>query len=1051
MARKLEVQIVGDSRSLERAFSRASASGKRFDRSFATMGRGLATKFAAAGAAVAAIGGVASKSFSPFEESLDRIVGLVGVNREQVDQWSKALLRMGPAVGKGPGELANALYFITSAGIRGQKAMEALRVSAEASAAGLGDTQVVADAVTSAMNAYAKSGLTARRATDILVAAVREGKTEAASFAPTLGAVLPTAAALGISFDKVAGTMALLSKTGTDAAEAATQVQAVMSSLLSTSPKVVKGLASVGLSQAQLRKIAAGPGGLVAVFRTLDKAFGSNIEAMRGVIPNVRAFRPVMNALAQETSSVDKTLQSVTHSTGLTAQAFKAVSEGEAFKFRKALASLSAIGIRLGAAFSPVVKRVADATNKVLDTVASMLDKISAARTIRGKINVIWTGAQGVAKNAQNAISKAISKVDWGQVWQAAKGISEGLQARLEQTDFSALGRRIGAGFSDAAKVVLPKAKEIADRVAAAARAIDWESLGKSIGPGLAAALVTAFVSLTDPAFWARNWDLALAVAAVVFRARLLGLAGKLVKPFGRLGGTMVLALTAQVERLSPRVASAFLSLFTRLPALVGRALAPLTAAVGKQFARLGRIAQFAVRVLGVQAAINAVVRFATRARQVFGGLGDWIGGMFSRLWAALERQALAAALRIVEPFSHLPGRLGKWARDLKEKWQRQLYGVSADAETTASRVNRALTGIKDRTVKVTIQTVVSGERGGPSVAAASRIPQGAPPAVAGAAEQARKAAAASAAADAAQEAAAKKATAAKIAAAAAAKKAAAAAKAAAKKQRKAFDSLLAALQLGVQSAQVNTPRRIDDDIAATLKVQQAIQKQIKVEGRTTELMGQLLDVRSNLADLRQQQKERAANKRQATQFKALGLSATGDALTPTVKTLRKQLGNISGAVEGTFLDTKKTQSVLSRIRKVLSGGLGKVGDEVRAKVREILNGIDQQLKDHGRNRTKARPVTSAQLIAGLGLGEEQAKVLRSRLSKLGTGGVVASRPSAFGTPILTGGGGGLTITGPVTVVANDPEEFIRGMQRRARRDAAQTRGRSSGSILGVR
>jgi hypothetical protein len=50
----------------------------------------------------------------------------------------------------------------------------------------------------------------------------------------------------------------------------------------------------------------------------------------------------------------------------------------------------------------------------------------------------------------------------------------------------------------------------------------------------------------------------------------------------------------------------------------------------------------------------------------------------------------------------------------------------------------------------------------------------------------------------------------------------------------------------------------------------------------------------------------------------------------PGVETLRGLLGRVDAAVKGTFLDTAHTRSVLAGVRKVLSGQLGGVSDDVR-------------------------------------------------------------------------------------------------------------------------
>jgi TP901 family phage tail tape measure protein len=321
------------------------------------------------------IGAAAVKMASDFQGSMSKIVGLVGVSREQVDEWSKQILDMSKDLPQTATELADAMFFITSAGLRGERAMDALNQAARASAAGLGETKVVADAVTSVMNAYAKQGTTAAEATDVLVAAIREGKLEAESLTPVLGRVIPTASALGIGFEQVAGVLAVFSKTGQDATEGATSLTAIMSTLIKPTTEAEAALASVGLSMEDLRNMAAQPGGLIQVMRTLDDRFAGNVEAMGAVVPNVRAFRGIMNALAQDAESVDSVMLGVANATGSTDKAFEEAAQTAEFKLKSAVSSLQASLIELGLAIIPVVV-------PAVQGLVAILGKLSKAFTI---------------------------------------------------------------------------------------------------------------------------------------------------------------------------------------------------------------------------------------------------------------------------------------------------------------------------------------------------------------------------------------------------------------------------------------------------------------------------------------------------------------------------------------------------------------------------------------------------------------------------------------------------------------------------------------------
>ena len=318
---------------------------------------------------IAAAGGIAVLGTS-FEAEMSKIVGLVGISQEQVAQWSDQLLELGPKVGKSPRELAEALFFVTSAGFRGAAAIDVLTIAAKASAAGLGETAIVADAVTSAINAYGMENLSATDAANILTAAVREGKLEASQLAPVLGQVLPTASALGIAFEDVAGVLAVFSRTGVNAAEGATGLNAVLSTLLSTSAEGERALDGVGLSLEGLRKQAQGADGVVGVMRTLDEAFKGNNDEIIKVIPNIRAFRGVMNVLAQDSETVDSVMRGVANSTGALDNAFQAAADTNKFKFNASMSEIAASMIKISASVLPPLATGLAALADIISTVA---------------------------------------------------------------------------------------------------------------------------------------------------------------------------------------------------------------------------------------------------------------------------------------------------------------------------------------------------------------------------------------------------------------------------------------------------------------------------------------------------------------------------------------------------------------------------------------------------------------------------------------------------------------------------------------------------------
>ncbi len=400
---RLLVRLVGDASDYQKMLRDAEIAAAKADqkvsRSFATMARNVASSLKSAGKSVQrfgqgvsrvgksllvglttpiiAFGAASVKLGTDFDASMQKIVGLVGVGQAQVDEWKKDILKLGPALGKSPQELSDGMFAVTSAGFRGKAAMDVLTASGKASAGGLGEVITVADAVTSAVTAYGEKVLGASQATDILTAAVREGKLEAASLAPVLGSVLPMASAMGIAFEDVAGTLAVMSRTGTNAAEGATAISAIMLTLQKPTDEARKMVEGAGLSFQQLRDIVREPGGIIEVMRTLKDTFGEDEEALSKVIPNVRALRAAMNILAQDGKTVDSVMAGVANSTGSTEKAWITAGKTAKGRFASAMSQVKSTLIEISKTVLPLVLTAVDKLQSFLKSGTEMWKSFS--------------------------------------------------------------------------------------------------------------------------------------------------------------------------------------------------------------------------------------------------------------------------------------------------------------------------------------------------------------------------------------------------------------------------------------------------------------------------------------------------------------------------------------------------------------------------------------------------------------------------------------------------------------------------------------------------
>jgi TP901 family phage tail tape measure protein len=315
------IRLLGDSKGVEAAFGKTSAKMAAF-----------AAKSAVASAAIGAVFRgfkAAADEALRFEKTLMNLTTQIGLSQEAADDIGASLLGMSDLL-VGPQQLAEAYYFVASAGLEGAAAMEVVQSSAKAAAIGMGETETVADLLTSVLNAYGTENINAADATDTLLKAVRDGKAEAADMAATMGQVIPIAASMGLRFEDVSASMAALTRAGVSAAESTTQLRSFLVGLLQPSKEAEEALAKYGLTSAGLRADLAGPGGLSSVLTQIEDATGGSSAAFAEITGRVEALSFLNTMLGDSMEANIALFEESAEAAGITDQAFAEYSRSTA-------------------------------------------------------------------------------------------------------------------------------------------------------------------------------------------------------------------------------------------------------------------------------------------------------------------------------------------------------------------------------------------------------------------------------------------------------------------------------------------------------------------------------------------------------------------------------------------------------------------------------------------------------------------------------------------------------------------------------------------------
>jgi TP901 family phage tail tape measure protein len=427
----MNVRLGAKTAEFDAKMAAASKTLKGFGKSMSSIGASMTKSLTLP---ILAVGAASVKLSLDFQTSMTKIQTLVGHSKEEIAQMKTEVLGMAGQVAKSPVELAEGLYFLESAGLRGANAMETLEQVAKGSASGLGDMEALSVVAAAAQNAYGVETLTASSALDKFGVMVQTGMFKAEELSSVLGKQLGLASGLGISFDEVGAMIATYTTVTGSATSASDGLGAVMMTFakLDSEPskKQAEALAAIGMSAEGVKEML-GSQGLQATMQNLQAAFTANGVPMASFFESSLALKSSLAVLGNQTDAYKNNLDALANSTGFVNEAFSQTAETDAFKMEQAMTNLKVAGTQLGDSLLPIVTALTEKITAFAgwwgkldkgtkDTIANFLILIAALGPtlfLVGKISMGIGGLVNFMKKYQ-VISKIATAAQW--LWNTA-------------------------------------------------------------------------------------------------------------------------------------------------------------------------------------------------------------------------------------------------------------------------------------------------------------------------------------------------------------------------------------------------------------------------------------------------------------------------------------------------------------------------------------------------------------------------------------------------------------------------------------------------------
>lgn len=334
---------------------------------------GVGQKLMPVSTAAAGVGTAAVKMASDFETSGNKVATIADTTQVSMDTLEKGVLNLSTKTGESASGLNEALYQTISAGVQTKDAVSVLGTAVETAKGGFTDTSTAIDTLTTVMNSYQMKTSEAKHVSDLLIQTQNLGKTTVGQLGQSLGNVIPTASAAGVSFQDLMGSIAELTKQGLPTSEAITGMKAALSNVIKPTSDAAQTAEKLGINfnQAHLKSV-----GWAQFLTEVKEKTGGNVTTMGKLFGSVEALNAVTVLAGKGSKDFASVLDQMGKSAGTTDSAVSKMEKGTGASFERAMNSMKNAAIQLGTALAPVAQKIA----QVIQQIAQKLNSLSPAQ-----------------------------------------------------------------------------------------------------------------------------------------------------------------------------------------------------------------------------------------------------------------------------------------------------------------------------------------------------------------------------------------------------------------------------------------------------------------------------------------------------------------------------------------------------------------------------------------------------------------------------------------------------------------------------------------------
>lgn len=312
-------------------------------------------------APILAAGAASAKMAMDFEDSMAKVSTIADATKVPMDEMQKAILDLSNQTGISSEEIAQNVYDSISAGQKTGDAVNFVSNSTKLAKAGFADAGAALDVLTTIMNAYGLKASEVTNVSDMLIQTQNLGKTTVADLASSMGKVIPTANAYGVSLDELCAGYAIMTANGVATAESTTYMNGMLNELGKSGTTVSETLKEK--TGKTFKELMDSGMSLSDVLKIISDAATENNKSFGDMWSSSEAGKAGMILLGDSAENFNGVLEQMQNSAGATNTAFEKLDTNST-KIKKATNELKNDAIDLGTTLmeelAPIIENIAE-------------------------------------------------------------------------------------------------------------------------------------------------------------------------------------------------------------------------------------------------------------------------------------------------------------------------------------------------------------------------------------------------------------------------------------------------------------------------------------------------------------------------------------------------------------------------------------------------------------------------------------------------------------------------------------------------------------------